>query len=75
MTGLTADTRGEEVPALVAARDITVRFGGITALSEVSLELRRGASRVSSDRMVPESRRCSECFRGSCDQTVGECGC
>jgi branched-chain amino acid transport system ATP-binding protein len=40
--GLTADTRGDEVPALVA-RDITVHFGGITALSEVSLELHRGS--------------------------------
>jgi ABC-type branched-subunit amino acid transport system ATPase component/ABC-type branched-subunit amino acid transport system permease subunit len=30
------------VPALLVAEDVTVRYGGVTALSNVSLEIRRG---------------------------------
>lgn len=61
MSGFVLPTPPDYEGALLLARDVTMRFGGVTAVSELTLAVPRGPSRGSSAPTAPVKPRYSTC--------------
>lgn len=45
-------------PVLMDLRNITLRFGGVTAIKDISFDIREGEIRAIIGRTAPENPRC-----------------